>query len=73
MGSHVPKLADVQCHRLTFQAGDRIIVRVHGQLDRDQKKKLKRTVQRWAGNCVEIILVDLTQFDLEVVRHDQKL
>ena len=64
--TRLPKLADVQCQRLKFEPGDRVIVRVHAELDRDQKSKLRKTVQRWAGSDTEVLLVDMRMFDIEV-------
>lgn len=66
MGTRMPKLADVQCTRLKFEPGDRVIVRVHDRLDGDQKRKLLKTVQKWAGTDVEVLLVDMRLFDVEV-------
>lgn len=61
-----PGLADVQCHRLKFEPGDRILVRVNHKLDQDQQRKLRRTVQKWAGCEVEILIIDLTVMDIEI-------
>lgn len=61
-----PKIANVQCSHLRFEPGDRIIVRVCSDLDRDQKRKLLRSVQKWAGTDVEVLLVDLRRFDVEI-------
>lgn len=69
MGSRMPKLADVQCTRVEFQPGDRIIVKVFTDLDRDQRKKLLKTVAKWAGPDVEVLLVDLRKYDIEVVKN----
>ncbi len=66
-------LADVQCSRLKFEPGDRIIVRVHHRIDRDQERKLRRTVEKWAGTDVEVLIVNTTQFDLEVIKRDRLL
>jgi hypothetical protein len=64
--NRMPKLADVQCTRFKFQPGDRILVRVRERLDRDQKRKLLKSVQKWAGPDVEVFLVDLRIFDVEL-------
>ncbi len=62
----LPKLADVQCTRLQFQPGDRILVKVYQPLGRDQRKKLRRTVEKWAGTDVEVLIVDATAFDVQI-------
>jgi len=66
MNSRLPKIANVQCSRLVFQPGDRIIVRVCTDLDRDQKRKLLQSVRKWAGTDVEVLLVDVRMFDIEI-------
>jgi len=66
MNRRLPKIANVQCSRLAFQPGDRVIVRVCSDLDRDQKKRLLHSVQKWAGTDVEVLLVDVRMFDVEI-------
>lgn len=62
----VPRIADVQCSRLVFQPGDRIIVRVNHRLEPEERRKLTRSVQRWAGADVEVLVICLLDMDLEV-------
>ena len=62
----VPRIADIQLTRVKFEPGDRLIVRLRQPLDREAKKKLRRTIGRWAGDHVEILIVDPVLFDLEV-------
>ena len=62
----MPKIANVQCSRLKFEAGDRIVVRVHSPLTDRQKGRLKEIVQEWAGADVSVLIVDLRLFDVEV-------
>ena len=59
-----PRLADIQCCRLQFQPGDRVLVRVYQPLDREELKKLRRTVERWAGDGVAVLIVDCTKFEV---------
>jgi len=61
-----PKIADVQCSRLVFQPGDRIIVRVQVNLDSDQYRKLRKSVQKWAGCEVEVLIINVMIMDLEI-------
>lgn len=64
----VPRLADVRCERIQFLPGDRVLVQVYRQLDRDALAKLKRTVQQWAGPDVEILVVDRTLMEVSIER-----
>jgi len=64
-----PRLAEVQCSRLQFEAGDRIIVRSFHPLSSERRKKLRKTVERWAGVDVEVLIVDTSQFDVEVEKN----
>jgi len=66
MNSRLPKIANVQCSRLVFQPGDRIIVRVCTDLDRDQKRRLLQSVRKWAGTDVEVLLIDVRTYDIEI-------
>jgi len=52
------KLANVQCKTIRFQPGDRVLVEVYQALDKEQEAKLKKTVERWAGKDVEVLIVN---------------
>ena len=60
----LPRLADIQCSRIQFQPGDRVLVKLYQPLDREQGKRLQRTVERWAGDGVNVLLVDCTKFEV---------
>lgn len=60
-----PRIADVQCSRMKFEPGDRIVVKLYQRLSLSEQKKLKKTVEKWAGD-VEVLLVDLAVFNVEV-------
>lgn len=62
----MPKVADVQCSRIKFEPGDRVIVRSHHRLSHEQAAKLRKSLQKWAGCEIEVLIVDLTQYDVEV-------
>lgn len=62
-----PRLADVQCCRLQFQPGDRVVVRIYQKLDQSQQRRLKKSVEKWAGD-VEVLIVDCTVFDVKVLK-----
>ena len=63
-----PRLADVQCSRLKFEPGDRLLVRVHVALSPDQKRKLKKSVEKWAGDCVEVLIYNELEMSIDVER-----
>lgn len=62
----VPRLADVQCSRLTFEPGDRVLVRSYHKLSKDEKRKLRRTIRKWAGCEVEVLIYDANVMEVQV-------
>lgn len=63
-----PRLADVHCERIQFQPGDRVLVKLYQSMDKESVTKLIKTVQRWAGVDVEVLVVDLFQMGIEIER-----
>ena len=63
-----PKLAEVQCSRLKFEPGDRVLVRVYRQIDNEQRKRLERIVEKWAGCAVRVLVINGAEMDLEIER-----
>lgn len=61
-----PWIADIECTRLKFEPGDRILVRTYQKLDKDQEKRLKRSIQKWAGVEVEILIINVLELDINV-------
>ncbi len=61
-----PRIADVKCSRLQFEPGDRILVRVYHKLDWDQTSKLRKSITKWAGCEVEVLIYNATEFDIQV-------
>lgn len=61
-----PKLADVKCSRYHFQPGDRLLVRVYEPMDLERMQHLRRTVQKWAGPDVEVLIYNVTKMEVEV-------
>ncbi len=61
-------LADVQCSRLQFLPGDRVLVKVYHTLDRDSRRKLEKSVKRWAGTDVEVLVYNATQMEITIDR-----
>ena len=68
----VPRLADVQLTRIVFEPGDRLIVRSRVPLSKEDAIRLHRTVQRWAGDHVEILVVDLNKMEVDIERSTER-
>ena len=68
----IPRLADVQCTNMQFKSGDRILVKVRQRLDREAHRKIQKTVEKWAGDHVEVLVIDLTLMEIEVVRAEER-
>ena len=64
--SVVPRLADVKCSRIVFQPGDRVLVRCYHKMEPEQRKHLYRSVQRFCGEDVEVLIYNPFDFDLEI-------
>ncbi|MCK5615524.1 hypothetical protein KAR91_77385 [Candidatus Pacearchaeota archaeon] len=69
----VPRLADVKLRAVKFQPGDRILVDVYQVLSINEINKLKKTVEKWAGGCVEVLIVNRNLFKIEVDHGDQTI
>jgi len=61
----MPRIADVSCSRLRFEPGDRILVRTTHRLNSDEQKKLCKTIRKWAGCEVEVLIYCLLDMDIE--------
>lgn len=64
----MPRLADVSCSKIHFDPGDRVLVKVHERLDRESKIRLRKTIERWAGTGIEVLIVELPVMDVEILR-----
>lgn len=62
----VPRIADVRCERIRFQPGDRVLVKCNHQLEPEQVRRLKRSIQRWAGTDVEVLIYNPLDISLEI-------
>ena len=65
MTRKMPKLGDVQVSRMQFGEGDRALVRSHHRLSSDEKRKIRRTVAKWAGIDESQVLV-FSLLDMEI-------
>ncbi len=61
-----PNLANLECSRMKFEPGDRVLVRTHRNLSRDEMRKLRKTISKWAGCEVEILFVNALEVDLGI-------
>ena len=62
----VPRIADVQCSRLQFMPGDRLLVKSRVPITKEERRKIHRMVQKWAGDHVEVLVIDLSRMDIEI-------
>lgn len=66
-----PRLAEVSCSRIKFEPGDRILVRTHHKLTQDEQKKLKKSIEKWAGEPIEVLIVNLSDMDISIEHRRQ--
>ena len=62
----MPSLAQVNCSRIQFQPGDRVLVRVYETMSKGRLDRLKSTVQRWAGPGVEVLIYNCTKMEVTI-------
>lgn len=62
----LPRVANVDFSRLKIDAGDRVIVRYRCDLSKEELRKLRDAVSKWAGEEVRVLLVDERKFDVDV-------
>ena len=72
MAKHRPILADVKCSAYKFDPGDRILVRVFQNFDKDRMVKLKGIVQKWAGPDVEVLIYNSMEMEVSVEQRRQR-
>jgi hypothetical protein len=61
-----PNIADVRCHRIQFQPGDRVLVRCYRKLGPDEQRRLRRSIVKWAGCEVEVLIINAMEVDIAV-------
>lgn len=64
--NQLPRIADVKCSRLQFQPGDRILVQSRHRLTKDELRKLRKSIQKWAGCEVEVLIYCPLDFDITI-------
>ena len=68
----IPRLAEVRCERIKFDPGDRILVRTTHRLSPEQTTRLRKTIQKWAGCELEILIYSLADMDLRIEKINDK-
>lgn len=63
------KLTTLDCTMLRVEAGDRILVRVPPGLSSSQVSSIQRTVEKWAGSSIPVLVVG-PEIGIQVVRDD---
>ena len=64
---NAPRLAEVNCTKVQFQPGQRLLVRVWHSLTIPEQDKLKKTIKRWVGTPdVEILIIDARKMEIEI-------
>lgn len=67
-----PRIQEVELTRHKFEPGSRLIAKVTDDLDRHQKKKLRKAVQKYTGPDVEILIVDSRWMEISVVKANRE-
>jgi len=49
---------------MTFEKGERLLVRCYHKLSKDQEKKLRRMVEKWAGDGVPVLMINGLEMDV---------
>jgi len=61
-----PRIAEVKCSGMEFRPGQRILVRTFCHLTSEEARRLRSTIEKWAGSGVEVLILDGNRFDLTV-------
>ena len=69
----LPKIAEVHCTPIQFQPGDRVLVRVPQQIDKDQRARIRKTVEQWAGGFVEVLVYCPEDFEITIEKGENSL
>ena len=61
-----PRIANIDCSKIRFQPGDRLLVRSFHRLDKYDKEKLRKSIQKWAGEGVRILIICTQDLDISI-------
>ena len=67
----MPRLADINCTRIQFQPGDRILVRTNFMPTSEQEKKLRTQLNKWAGVELEVLIYCGLAMDIKVEQSNE--
>jgi len=60
------RLAEVSCSKVQFSPGDKLLVNVFFSMTNEEKKKLRITINKWAGCELNILIVDNTKMEITI-------
>jgi hypothetical protein len=61
-----PRLANLECKPFRFLPGDRILVRTNQRLDKDAEKRIRKTIEKWAGVPVEVLIYCILDMEIQI-------
>lgn len=62
------RLAELDCQRLQFQDGDRLLVRVYQPVTPELVAHITKTLRKWAGKELEVLVSDGRAMEIKVER-----
>ena len=65
-------IAELDCQRLRFQDGDRILVKIFEEVSPEINKHITKTIRRWAGREVEVLVYDGRGMEITVEKEWKK-
>ena len=66
MTTKIPKLAEMHCSRIVFKTGDRILVKVFRDLSKDEIRKMRKAIEKWAGDGIPVLIMDARTMEIIV-------
>jgi len=69
----VPRIADIQCSRIQFEPGDRVLVKVNHRINQEDRKRLTRSIKKWAGVDVEVLIYCILDMDITIDKRIGKI
>lgn len=67
-----PLLTDLQPQKMKFSPGDRLLAKVSEDLTPDKEKALLKSIQKFAGEEVRVLIVNCTKFSMLLERLGKK-
>ena len=66
MSNRIPKLAEMHCSRIAFNSGDRILVKVFRQLSKEDIRRIRKSIEKWAGDGIPVFIMDARTMEISV-------